>query len=123
MIAEALRRLAILILAAVGLTVVGSLVLGALLGASPDRALTLGFYLSGCFMMIAGFFVANRGPARVKSEGEGGSTIFGYVGSRRIRWATLGEQNESINFSAVFITLGVVLVTIGLVIDTRHSLF
>jgi hypothetical protein len=40
-----------------------------------------------------------------------------------LRWATLGEQNETINNSAVFISLGLILVALGAVIDTRHSLF
>jgi hypothetical protein len=39
-----------------------------------------------------------------------------------LRWATLTEQNETINNSAVFITLGLLLVALGAIIDTRHSL-
>jgi hypothetical protein len=44
-------------------------------------------------------------------------------GTRRIRWATLGEQNETINNSAIFIFLGLVLVGIGVLVDSRQSLF
>ena len=44
-------------------------------------------------------------------------------GGRDLRWATLGEQNETINNSAVFIALGLVLVAIGILIDSRHALF
>ena len=43
-------------------------------------------------------------------------------GNRRLRWATLDEQNETINNSAVFIILGLILVLIGVVVDSHHSL-
>ena len=39
-------------------------------------------------------------------------------GSRRLRWATLDEQNETINNSAVFIVLGLILVLIGVLVDS-----
>jgi hypothetical protein len=126
MILAGLRRLFLLILGAVALTAVGSVVIAELIGASLDRSITVGFYLVGCFLMLAGFFVGNRGPARVKGEDTMGPTgvlpIPG-AGARRLRWATLGEQNETINNSAVFISLGLILVALGAVIDTRHSLF
>ena len=124
MLFAALRRLALLILLTAAGTAAVSLLLGALLGASLDRALALGFYAVGCFLMVAGFFVGNRGPARVKSESPASGILpfplFG--GERRLRWATLGEQNETINNSAVFISLGAVLVVVGILVDTRHSL-
>jgi hypothetical protein len=121
----ALRRLAFAILLCVGLTAVGSLIVGLLVGASLDRSLVLGFYLVGCFLMVAGFFAANRGPTRVRSEAPGMSTTpFGvFSGARRLRWATLGEQDEAINNSAVFVGLGIVLVIIGVLLDGRHSIF
>lgn len=124
MLRAALRRLGVAILISVGVTVAGSLSVGALLGASLDRSLVLGFYLMGCFLMVAGFFVANRGPTRVKSESPGPATPFGiFSGSRRLRWATRGEQDETINNSAVFVGLGVFLVVIGVLLDGRHSIF
>jgi hypothetical protein len=73
--------------------------------------------------MVSGFFVGNRGPARVKSETAGSSMLpIPGVGNRRLRWATLDEQNETINNSAVFIILGLILVLIGVVVDSHHSL-
>jgi hypothetical protein len=125
MLVAALRRLAFALVLALGVTVVLSLLLGLLIGASVNRALTLGFYLGGSFLLIVGFFVGNRGPARVKGEDTVGPTMLPIpgAGSRRLRWATLGEQNETINNSAVFISLGLILVALGAVIDTRHSLF
>lgn len=119
----ALRRLAVLVVLCSGVTVVGSVALGLLAGASLDRAISLGFYGLGCFLMISGFFVGNRGPARVKSETAGWTMLpIPGIGSRRLRWASLDEQNETINNSAVFIVLGVILVVIGVLVDSRHSL-
>jgi hypothetical protein len=119
----ALRRLAVLVVLCSAVTVVGSVALGLLAGASLDRAISLGFYGLGCFLMVSGFFVGNRGPARVKSETAGWTMLpIPGIGSRRLRWATPDEQNETINNSAVFIVLGVILVVIGVLVDSRHSL-
>jgi hypothetical protein len=106
-------------------TAVGSLIVGLLVGASIEHSLVLGFYLVGCFLMVAGFFAGNRGPTRIRSESPGVSaTPFGvFSGSRRLRWATLGEQDEAINNSAVFVGLGIVLVIIGVLLDGKHSFF
>jgi hypothetical protein len=126
MLVAALRRLAFVTVVAIGVTVALSLLVGLLIGAGALRSIVLGFYLGGSFLLVAGFFVGNRGPARVK----GGDDTIGPMGlpipgssSRSLRWATLGEQNETINNSAVFISLGLVLVALGVVFDTRHSLF
>jgi hypothetical protein len=125
MILAALRRFGLLVLLCVSVTAVLSLLLGALLGASIDRSLTLGFYLTGCFLLVTGFFVGNRGPARVKSETPGLSILpfpmFG--GARQLRWATPGEQYETITSSGVFISVGLILVLVGTLVDSRHSLF
>jgi hypothetical protein len=119
----ALRRLALLILGCCAVTVVGSTLLGLLVGASLDRAISLGFYGVGCFLMVAGFFVGNRGPSRVKSEeGSGAAMPFPFMGGRRLRWASAEEQNETINNSAIFIVLGLILVLVGVLVDSRHSL-
>ena len=106
-------------------TVVGSVALGLLAGASLDRAISLGFYGLGCFLMVSGFFVGNRGPARLKSEEPSAGPVlpgFGSMGGRRLRWATAEEQRETISHSGVFIALGFILVVIGVLVDSRHSL-
>jgi hypothetical protein len=124
MLLAALRRLAFLVLLSVGLTAAMSLLFGALAGASLERALALGFYLVGCFLLVSGFFVGNRGPARVKSESAGPAMLpFPMFGARQLRWATHGEQYETITSSAVFISLGVILIIIGALVDSRHALF
>jgi hypothetical protein len=124
MILGALRRLAVAALLAAAVAAAGSLLIGGLLGASLTRSLSMGFYIVGCFLLVSGFFVGNRGPIRIESETAGGPvTPLTMFGARKLRWATLGEQNESIGNSAVFIVLGFVLVIVGVVIDSRHSLF
>jgi hypothetical protein len=125
MIAAGLRRLLLLILGAAAVTALGSVVVAAIVGSSYGRALTIGFYLAGSFLMLAGFLIGNRGPARVKSDTRGPLGGIGMLigGGRDLRWATLTEQNETINHSAVYIALGLVLVAIGILFDSRHSLF
>jgi len=119
----AIRRLLILIVGCSVVIVGVSALFGALIGASLDRAISLGFYGLGCFLMVSGFFVGNRGPARLKSEATGWSMLpLPGLGERRLRWASLDEQNETINNSAVFIVLGLILILIGVIVDSRHSL-
>jgi hypothetical protein len=119
----AFRRLAVIIVSTAALTTVGALLVGLLVGASPERSISVGFYLVGCFFLVSGFFVGNRGPARVKSESPGPSMlpIPGFT-SRRLRWASLDEQEETISHSALFIGLGAILVVIGTLVDTHRSL-
>jgi hypothetical protein len=123
MLLPALRRLAALVILGSALTALLSLPIGLLFGASAERALTIGFYLVGCFLMVVGFFAGNRGPARVKSETAGPALLPFTFSGRRLRWATQGEQHETINNSAIFVTLGLILVVIGLLIDPNHTLF
>jgi hypothetical protein len=118
MLAAALVRFAKLFLG----TLVGSglvaLLIGLALGVAPDRAVSLGWYSVGSFVLLAGFFVGNRGPAR----SSGGWAPLSLRG-RMLRWATPDEQEESINLSAVLIVLGAALIFLGIAADTRYSLF
>ena len=118
----ALRRFALLVLLCAGVTVAGSLLLGLLAGAPVDRAVALGFYGVGCFLLICGFFVGNRGPTVVDSESPGPMVLpmLNFAG-RRLRWATGSEQSETMANSAVFIVLGLVMVAIGILVDSRRS--
>lgn len=113
----ALRRLTGLLLLAGGITLIGSLALALLLGESVVRAISVGFYLVGSFLTIAGFFVGNRGPVRLKRDV--GVPLFG---SRIVRWATPEEREESINTSAIYVVLGFALIFLGVLADTRYSL-
>ena len=88
MLLAALRRLAALVVLGAVVTAIVSLPLGLLFGASAERALTIGFYLTGCFLMVVGFFAGNRGPARVKSESPGRAVLPFTFSGRRLRWAS-----------------------------------
>jgi hypothetical protein len=112
----AIRRFVVLL---AGITVVtgGLSLLGGLLGGSVERAVAVGFYLVGSFMLIAGFFIGNRGPVRPKGTGP---MLFG---SRIMRWATPLEREETINESALFVALGFALILIGIAVDSRSGFF
>jgi hypothetical protein len=107
-------------------TVVVSLLGGLLFGADPLRAISVGFYLVGSFLLVAGFFVGNRGAARPKEGDESGTAVGGMFGigiaTRGVRWATSEERDETIANSALFVTLGFLLIVIGFVTDDRVRL-
>jgi len=100
-----------------GVTLALSLVGALISGGSLDRAVSVGFYLIGSFMLIAGFFIGNRGPVRPKGTG---TPLFG---ARIMRWATPLEREESINESAVYVVIGFALILIGVIADSRTQLF
>jgi hypothetical protein len=117
-VAAAVRRFGLLLGGLVGGTAVLALLLGLAFGSSVSRSLSLGYYVVGCVLLISGFFVGNRGPAR--PEGEGWNT---FSMRRWIRWATPDEQFESLSLSAVLIVLGFLLIALGVLADTRYSVF
>jgi hypothetical protein len=117
----ALRRL-ILLIGVVGVgTLVVSVLFGLLLGASLPRSIALGYYLVGCFLLLAGFFFGNRGPVRPRGDADTGGIFFRPSG-RRVRWATREEHEEAINYSALYVVLGLVLIFLGIASDNRHTL-
>jgi hypothetical protein len=113
----AFRRLMGLLVLAGGTTLLISLAFGLLIGESVSRAVSVGFYLVGSFLTIAGFFVGNRGPVRLKKD-----VGVPLLGSRFVRWATPEEREESINTSAIYVVLGFALIFLGVLADTRYSL-
>ena len=116
MIAAA-RRLALVLLVVFGLTIVISFVVGWLLGAEAQRSVSLGLDMVGIFFLVIGFFVGMRGPVRL-----GGSDMPG-AARRAARLADPDERVETINVSALLVTVGFVLVFVGLALDPRYSLF
>ena len=96
-----------------------SLVAGALFGASPRSAVTIGLYAVGSFVLLGGFFIGNRGPVR------GAATTL-LVAPRanlyRRRWATAREQEESMNLSVLFVVFGLALIAIAIVLDSDSDL-
>jgi hypothetical protein len=119
----ALRRFSQLLVTVGVPTLVGSILFGLLLGASLSRSIALGFYLVGSFLMIAGFFFGNRGPVRPRGAEDMLFAGLFPTSSRRLRWATRQENDEAINFSAVFVALGFVLILLGVASDNKHALF
>jgi hypothetical protein len=113
----AVRRFLVLLAGIAGLTGLLSILGGLLGGGSVDRAVAVGFYLVGSFMLIAGFFIGNRGPVRPKGVGPM------FFGSRIMRWATPLEREESLNESALFVALGFVLILIGVAVDSRSGFY
>ncbi len=119
MLLAALRRFGALLVASAAVTAAASVLLGLLLGASASRAIALGFYIVGSVLLLAGFFVGNRGPVRTKTE----SGALPFFGARQVRWATPEEREEAINYSALLVSLGFVLIALGVVSDTRFELY
>ena len=122
MLAAALRRFVVLLVLTSALTAAASLLLGLAFDASAARSLSLGFYVVGAFLLVAGFFMGNRGPVRLKGQ-PGAEGVWGFGSGRRVRWATPDEREEAINLSAVFVALGFVLILVGVAADSRYSLF
>lgn len=111
----ALRRLGSIFATLVLGTAVVALAIGLLVGAGLSRSLSVGWYVTGCALLISGFFVGNRGPARPQGEG------WALFSMRRwVRWATPDEQRESISLSALLVVIGFVLIVLGAIVDTRY---
>jgi uncharacterized membrane protein HdeD (DUF308 family) len=113
----AARRFALIAASLIGGTAAVALVLGLLFGAGVSRSLSLGWYVVGSVLLLSGFFVGNRGPAR--PQGEGWST---FSLKRWVRWANPDEQRESLSLSALLVVLGVILIVLGVLADTRYAL-
>jgi hypothetical protein len=118
MLLAALSRFVGLLLLACVVTAAVALLIGLATGASLSRALSLGFYLVGAFLLVSGFFVGNRGPVRLKED-----VGVPLLGARFVRWATPAEREETINLSAVFVAIGFVLIILGVVADSRERLY
>jgi hypothetical protein len=119
MYVAALRRLAVLLGVAAGSTALISLAFGLAAGAAVNRAISIGFYVVGSFLLVAGFFVGNRGPARMKNADD----AVPFFGARRLRWATAEEREDALSTSAIFVLVGFTLILLGVVADSRYRLF
>jgi hypothetical protein len=118
MVLAALRRFAVLLVTVTVGTAVCALLLGLLAGAGASRSVSLGWYLVGSALLVGGFFVGNRGPTRPQGEG-----WFPFSMRRWTRWASAEEQRESISLSALLVVMGLVLIILGVLADTRYTLF
>jgi hypothetical protein len=114
-----IRRFA-LILAGLSAATAGlSLLVTALTGGNLDRGVSIGFDLVGVFFLVVGFFFGNRGPVRLRGEGR----TTPVYGNRRVRIASLPEREAALGDSAVFVAVGFAMIVIGVIVDSRFSLF
>ena len=121
MLLTAARRFLALLAVVGSVTVLGSLTLGALAGAPQRRALALGCYLVGSFLLLAAFFLGTKGVLRAESDPVK-SRPLGFMAARRVRPASPAEQRESIGISTLIGTLGVVLLLVGIAADSENEL-
>ena len=105
---HALRRAGVIFLVLAVGTAICSLLLGLLFGSDVSRSLSVGWYIAGSALLIGGFFVGNRGPARPQGEGWSAFSM-----RRWVRWASPDEQHDSISLSAILVVLGFVLIAGG----------
>ena len=113
---DAARRIGVIFGALAGGTALLALLVGVIAGSGIGRSLSVGWYSVGSVLLISGFFVGNRGPARPVGEGW---SVFSL--QRWVRWASPDEQRESISFSALLVVLGIVLIVLGAIADTRYA--
>ena len=94
--------------------------IGLFTSAGLDRAVSLGFYGLGAFLVLIGFLGGSRGPFRSDNDYAHDSAL---RRERRLRRATRDELYDAMNGAAVVIAIGVVLVALGVIIDSRYTLF
>ena len=119
MLVAAARRFLLLIVGLAGATALVSVAIGALAGSKLDRAVSLGLYIVGSFLLVGGFFMGNRGPLRPKGDTSMWIPLFV---ARRVRRATPDERREAVNTSAVFVSVGFVLILLAIAADSRFDL-
>jgi hypothetical protein len=118
-----LRRLVGFAAATTVVVAVLSVLAGLLLGAGPRRSISVGLYGVGSLFIVVGVFYGVRPP--VRTTGGGGSPgIFGSLaaGGGIARWADKEDIEESLGLSAVFVSIGLLLIVIGAAIDPRTRL-
>src|SRR5581483_7586287 len=91
MLLDAARRLLLLLVAIGGGTALCALALGAALGAPARRSISVGLYSVGCFLLVAGFVLGNRGPLRLRGPEAAG----GLRGARAVRRASVEEREDA----------------------------
>ena len=69
--------------------------------------------------MILGFLGGSRGPLRSSSDYSHDTAL---RGQRQLRRATVDELHDAMNSAAVVIGIGLVLIALGVIIDSRFTL-
>lgn len=120
------RRFGGLLAVLAAIVAVLSILGGLALGSSVGRSLATGFYAVGCFLILFGVFAGIRGPLRPKEDPDGRDAVGGMFGigvfSRGIRTATLDERRDSRSTTWLFFALGLCLIVLGVLVDSRASL-
>jgi hypothetical protein len=117
---QAARRLALIFLGILGVTLLVSALVGAAAGASIQRSVAVGFYVTGALLLLGCFVVGARGPLRGMS-GEGETVPL--FGARRVRRATSDERNEASRTAILLFAVGLVLIVLGSAVDPAHTTF
>lgn len=121
MVVGALRRLLTLFAAVSGATLLVSLALGGLSGQPIRRSIALGFYIVGSILLLAGFFVGNRGVLRAELDDDAkGNFLFGFA-RKGVRPATDSEKRETVGVSVLVIGLGIGLLFLGVLADSEKT--
>ena len=97
MIARGVRDLAVGLCALCGFTAVVSLLIGALAGLPPLRAVSSGFVLVGSLVFVAGAFAGLRDPGRARRRGPPPASPGG-----------LRDWDEALHLSAMLVGAGIV---------------
>ena len=122
MIVAATRRFLLLLGGVTGGVLVLSALLGLAFGTPLARAISVGFYVVGAFLLVAGFFMGNRGPTRLRGD-PGDEGLWGLGRKRGVRMATPEERADARSVTAVFISVGFILIVFGVVADSRYGLY
>ena len=112
MILRGLRTIAIALACVLGVTAVGSLLIGLAADVSAMRALSGGYLLMGSLLFTAGALVGLRDPARARER------------ERRLRRVSpggLASWSEAFHLSALLVGLGIGLVLVGIALSPRAS--
>jgi MFS family permease len=117
-----LRRFAALSGVTIAITLVGSVPFALVGHQSLRRAAAIALYLVGSFCVLIGFFHGSRPPVRADGEGAGGGMLGPLARGLVARWATPEERDDSWRTSALFVTLGLTVIGVGLLIDARDQL-
>lgn len=105
-----LRRLAVAALVVCAGALALSALAGALLGSSLPRAMALGGYLAGSFLLVIGVFQGKRGPLA-------GAAMRAHLEGREP-----DRGGETTGVPGLFLALGFLLVLVAVLVDPRNHL-
>jgi hypothetical protein len=115
-LSAALRRFAAVVAAAVVAAALVGLLVVAVAKVDLRRGLAIGFYVCGAGSCGLAVLLGAAPPVRGKRDG--GFVGFGRWVGGGIRWATRSER-EAVNLPALLVTVGVVLIVVGVAVDDR----